>query len=134
MPLLKEAVENGAIGKNETVLLNITGGGEARLRKDKKTYSGRAAVHIEEHHRKTDRGAAVQRPEEELIAMLKKNGVDFTASLPCEKIKTLLEMVAGSLSACSADEGGRRRGHLRRRRAFREDGRPCSSRARASGT
>ena len=33
------------------------------------------------------------RPEEELIATLKRNGVDFTASLPCEKIKTLLEMV-----------------------------------------
>jgi sulfopyruvate decarboxylase len=38
----------------------------------------------------------VSRPEEELIATLKKNGVDFTASLPCEKIKTLLEMVGGS--------------------------------------
>ena len=37
------------------------------------------------------------RPEEELIAVLKKNGVDFTASLPCEKIKTLLEMVEGAL-------------------------------------
>lgn len=35
----------------------------------------------------------MQRPEEELILMLQKNGVDFTASLPCEKIKTLLEMV-----------------------------------------
>jgi sulfopyruvate decarboxylase beta subunit len=35
----------------------------------------------------------VQRPEEELIALLKKNAVDFAASLPCEKIKTLLEMV-----------------------------------------
>ena len=34
------------------------------------------------------------RTEEELIAILKKNGIDFTASLPCEKIKTLLEMVA----------------------------------------
>lgn len=33
------------------------------------------------------------RPEEELIAILKKHGVDFAASLPCEKIKTLLEMV-----------------------------------------
>ena len=33
------------------------------------------------------------RPEEELIAILNKNGVDLTASLPCEKIKTLLEMV-----------------------------------------
>ena len=33
------------------------------------------------------------RPEEELITILKKNGVDFTTSLPCEKIKTLLEMV-----------------------------------------
>ena len=38
------------------------------------------------------------RPEEELIAILKKNGVDFTASLPCEKIKTLLEMVGRVLS------------------------------------
>jgi len=38
----------------------------------------------------------VQRPEEELIALLKKQGVDFTASLPCEKIKTLLEMVGQS--------------------------------------
>ena len=36
------------------------------------------------------------RPEEELLAILKKHGVDFTASLPCEKIKTLLELVAGS--------------------------------------
>lgn len=33
------------------------------------------------------------RPEEELITILKKQGVDFTTSLPCEKIKTLLEMV-----------------------------------------
>ncbi len=33
------------------------------------------------------------RQEEELIALLQKNGVDFTASLPCEKIKTLLEMI-----------------------------------------
>jgi sulfopyruvate decarboxylase beta subunit len=38
----------------------------------------------------------VPRPEEELIAALKKHGVDFTASLPCEKIKTLLEMVGRS--------------------------------------
>jgi sulfopyruvate decarboxylase beta subunit len=36
----------------------------------------------------------VPRPEEELIAILKKHGIDFTASLPCEKIKTLLEMAA----------------------------------------
>jgi sulfopyruvate decarboxylase beta subunit len=35
----------------------------------------------------------VPHPEEELIAILKKHAVDFTASLPCEKIKTLLEMV-----------------------------------------
>jgi sulfopyruvate decarboxylase subunit beta len=40
----------------------------------------------------------VPRPEEELIAILKKNGVDFTASLPCEKIKTLLEMVGRSFT------------------------------------
>jgi sulfopyruvate decarboxylase len=38
----------------------------------------------------------VQRPEEEVIAILKKNGVDFTSSLPCEKIKILLEMVGRS--------------------------------------
>jgi cysteate synthase len=37
--VLKNAVSNGAIRKQETVLLNITGGGEARLRKDRKTYS-----------------------------------------------------------------------------------------------
>jgi sulfopyruvate decarboxylase beta subunit len=35
----------------------------------------------------------VQHPEEALITLLKKHTVDFTASLPCEKIKTLLEMV-----------------------------------------
>jgi sulfopyruvate decarboxylase len=34
-------------------------------------------------------------PEEELIAVLKEAGVDFTASLPCEKIKYLLEMLGG---------------------------------------
>jgi len=34
-------------------------------------------------------------PEEELIRILKDAGVDFTTSLPCEKIKVLLEMVAG---------------------------------------
>ncbi len=36
----------------------------------------------------------MQYPEEELIGILKKAGVDFTSSLPCEKIKYLLEMVA----------------------------------------
>jgi sulfopyruvate decarboxylase beta subunit len=35
----------------------------------------------------------VPRPEEKLIAILKDNGVDFTASLPCEKIKVLLEKI-----------------------------------------
>lgn len=37
--VLKYAVQSGVIKKNETVLLNITGGGEARLRQDKKTHS-----------------------------------------------------------------------------------------------
>jgi sulfopyruvate decarboxylase subunit beta len=32
-------------------------------------------------------------PEEELIAILKKAGVDFTSSLPCEKIKSVLRRV-----------------------------------------
>ncbi len=36
----------------------------------------------------------MQYPEEELIALLKKNGVDFISSLPCEKIKVLLERVS----------------------------------------
>jgi len=40
----------------------------------------------------------VPRQEEELIAILKKNGVDLAASLPCEKIKTLLEMVGRSFT------------------------------------
>lgn len=33
-------------------------------------------------------------PEEELITILKQAGVDFTSSLPCEKIKILLEIVS----------------------------------------
>lgn len=33
-------------------------------------------------------------PEAELIEIMKDAGADFTASLPCEKIKTLLEMIA----------------------------------------
>jgi sulfopyruvate decarboxylase beta subunit len=36
----------------------------------------------------------MRRPEEELITILKEQGVDFTCSLPCEKIKTLLEIVS----------------------------------------
>jgi len=36
----------------------------------------------------------VQNPEEELITILKQSGIDFTASLPCEKIKILLELVS----------------------------------------
>jgi sulfopyruvate decarboxylase alpha subunit len=38
----------------------------------------------------------VQRPEEEILTILKQANVNFTGSLPCEKIKTLLEMVASS--------------------------------------
>ena len=37
-------------------------------------------------------------PEKDLIAILKKHSVDFTASLPCEKIKILLEMVGQQFS------------------------------------
>lgn len=37
--VLTQAVQAGAIKKNETVLLNITGGGEKRLCQEKKTYS-----------------------------------------------------------------------------------------------
>ncbi len=40
----------------------------------------------------------MSRPEEELIGLLRKNGFDFTASLPCEKIKTLLDLVGQSFS------------------------------------
>ncbi len=35
-------------------------------------------------------------PEKELIGILRSSGVDFTASLPCEKIKILLEMLGES--------------------------------------
>ncbi|TAN40232.1 MAG: sulfopyruvate decarboxylase subunit alpha [Nitrospirae bacterium] len=35
-------------------------------------------------------------PEKELIGLLHEAGTDFMASLPCEKIKVLLELVAGS--------------------------------------
>jgi sulfopyruvate decarboxylase beta subunit len=38
----------------------------------------------------------MRRPEEELIAILREEGVDFTCSLPCEKIKTLLDMVSAT--------------------------------------
>jgi sulfopyruvate decarboxylase len=37
----------------------------------------------------------LRNPEKELITILTKAGVDFTASLPCEKIKNLLEMLSG---------------------------------------
>jgi len=38
----------------------------------------------------------MRNPEKELLTMLKRAGVDFAASLPCEKIKVLLEMVEES--------------------------------------
>lgn len=41
------------------------------------------------------------RPEEDLITILRKQGVDFTSSLPCEKIKTLLEMVGRTFTHIS---------------------------------
>ncbi len=37
----------------------------------------------------------MRNPEEKLLTILRDAGVDFTASLPCEKIKVLLEMVGG---------------------------------------
>jgi len=37
--VLRAAVKRGAVNTKDTVLLNITGGGEARLRQDRKTYS-----------------------------------------------------------------------------------------------
>jgi cysteate synthase len=36
---LRDAVKTGAIIRNDTVLLNITGGGEARFRQDRKTHT-----------------------------------------------------------------------------------------------
>jgi sulfopyruvate decarboxylase beta subunit len=39
----------------------------------------------------------VQRPEEELITLVKRAGVDFTASLPCDKVKTLIDVLTRSL-------------------------------------
>jgi sulfopyruvate decarboxylase subunit beta len=40
----------------------------------------------------------MRNPEEKLLAILRDAGVDFTASLPCEKIKVLLEMLGRSFS------------------------------------
>jgi len=34
--------------------------------------------------------------EKELISILRENGIDFTASLPCEKFKSLLGMIGKS--------------------------------------
>jgi cysteate synthase len=36
---LEQAIKTGSIRNNDTVLLNITGGGEKRLRKDRRTYT-----------------------------------------------------------------------------------------------
>lgn len=38
----------------------------------------------------------MRNPEAELIEILKGAGIDFTSSLPCEKIKLLLEMISSS--------------------------------------
>lgn len=50
----------------------------------------------------------MQYPEKELIDTLKQAGVDFTVSLPCEKIKVLLEMVGESffLAPLTREEEG----------------------------
>ncbi len=48
------------------------------------------------------------RPEEDLISILRENGVNFTASLPCEKFKTLLSMLPASfphISLTREEEG-----------------------------
>lgn len=38
----------------------------------------------------------MQSPEDQLIDILKKSGIDFISSLPCEKIKDLLELIVGA--------------------------------------
>ena len=62
---LIRAVKTGAIGKKETVLLNITGGGEKRLRQDKKTYS------VVPHY--ISKTVTEKEIEETLCNVLKKN-------------------------------------------------------------
>ena len=37
--VLEKGIKTGAIGRNDAVLLNITGGGETRLRREKETYA-----------------------------------------------------------------------------------------------
>jgi sulfopyruvate decarboxylase subunit beta len=51
---------------------------------------------LEIDHGQGNRGAAAPRPEEELLGLLGAAGVDFAASLPCEKIKVLLELLGGA--------------------------------------
>jgi cysteate synthase len=63
--VLEKAIKTGAIGRNDTVLLNITGGGEARLRREKETY----AV-VPQFISKNVTGKEI---EEMLCSVLKKN-------------------------------------------------------------
>lgn len=62
---LADAARKGVIKKNETVLLNITGGGEARLRQVKKTYAVEPKF--------ISKNATDQEIEELLCQTLKKN-------------------------------------------------------------
>jgi cysteate synthase len=62
---LHAAMKKGAINKKDSVLLNITGGGEARLRKDKKTFS------VEPQF--ISKQATAKEIEELLCHVLKKN-------------------------------------------------------------
>ncbi len=62
---LHEAVLAGAVGRDETILLNITGGGEERLRREKQTYAVKPKF-ISKH-------AADAEIEELLCQDLKKN-------------------------------------------------------------
>jgi cysteate synthase len=62
---LQNAVEAGSVGRKDTVLLNITGGGEKRLEKDHKTFEVRPKL--------ISRNASTEEIEELICGTLKKN-------------------------------------------------------------
>lgn len=62
---LINAVDSGSVQKDDVILLNITGGGEDRLRKDKKTYTVKASI--------ISKKISEKEIEELLCGVLKKN-------------------------------------------------------------
>lgn len=72
------------------------GRGRGHVGQGEKDLQCGTRLYFKENQRQGDRTATVRLPEEDLLTILKDRGTDFTASLPCEKIKLLLEMIPAS--------------------------------------